>query len=133
MDIEEALRWVDRNCTDAATLDRLRSRMVAKTLADEVERLRNLQEKIDDAALLDREFSTEKQTVLKALRKWWDKPGDDVADAMGAAFEAGRQIEREACAKVCEVMANNGHAGGWSIATAIRARSNLNSTTPPVV
>lgn len=41
MDIEEALRWVDRNCTDAATLDRLRSRKVAKTLADEVERLRN--------------------------------------------------------------------------------------------
>lgn len=55
MDIEEALRWVDRNCTDAATLDRLRSRMVAKTLAAEVERLRKLQEKIDDAVLFERE------------------------------------------------------------------------------
>ena len=52
MDIEEALRWVDRNCTDAATLDRLRSRRVAKTLADEVERLR---EKLDDAALFERD------------------------------------------------------------------------------
>ena len=40
MDIEEALQWVDRNCTDAATLDRLRSRRVAATLAKEVERLR---------------------------------------------------------------------------------------------
>ena len=29
--------------------------------------------------------------------------------------------EREACARVCDVMANNGHEGGWSIAAAIRA------------
>ena len=45
MDIEEALRWVDRNCTDAATLDRLRSRKVAKTLCDEIELLRDKLEK----------------------------------------------------------------------------------------
>ena len=45
MDIEDALRWVDRNCTDAATLDRLRSRKVAKTLCDEIELLRDKLEK----------------------------------------------------------------------------------------
>ena len=45
MDIEEVLRWVDRNCTDAATLDRLRSRKVAKTLCDEIELLRDKLEK----------------------------------------------------------------------------------------
>lgn len=48
MDIEEALRWVDRNCTDAATLDRLRSRKVARTLCDEVEQLRDRLEKATD-------------------------------------------------------------------------------------
>ena len=41
MDIEEALRWVDNNCYDEVTVNRLRSRNVARTLADEVERLRN--------------------------------------------------------------------------------------------
>ena len=40
VNIEEALRWVDVNCTDAATLDRVRSRRVARTLADEIDRLR---------------------------------------------------------------------------------------------
>ena len=41
MDIEAALRWVDNNCYDEATVNRLRSRNVARTLSDEVERLRN--------------------------------------------------------------------------------------------
>ena len=41
MNIEEALRWVDNNCYDEATVNRLRSRKVARTLSDEVERLRN--------------------------------------------------------------------------------------------
>ena len=41
MDIEAALRWVDNNCYDEATVNRLRSRKVARTLSDEVERLRN--------------------------------------------------------------------------------------------
>src|SRR5574337_1406166 len=40
MDIEEALRWVDNNCYDEATVQRLRSRRVARTLSDEIERLR---------------------------------------------------------------------------------------------
>lgn len=40
MNVEEALRWVDKNCFDVVTLDRLRSRRVAKTLADELKRLR---------------------------------------------------------------------------------------------
>lgn len=41
MDIEEALRWVDINCyAEEAVQKRLRSRRVARTLADEIERLR---------------------------------------------------------------------------------------------
>lgn len=40
MNIEEALRWVDRNCYDEQVVQRLRSRKVARTLSNEVERLR---------------------------------------------------------------------------------------------
>jgi hypothetical protein len=41
MDIEAALRWVDNNCYDEVTVNRLRSLKVARILSDEVERLRN--------------------------------------------------------------------------------------------
>ena len=41
MNVEEALKWVEENCTDEDTLDRLRSRRVARTLADEIDRLRS--------------------------------------------------------------------------------------------
>ena len=40
MDIEEALRWAEKNCTEAGTLDRLTSRRVARVLTDEIDRLR---------------------------------------------------------------------------------------------
>lgn len=40
MNIEEALRWVEVNCADAATLKRIRSRQVAMALAEEIESLR---------------------------------------------------------------------------------------------
>ena len=42
MDISEALEWVAKNCKDEATLQRLKSRRVAKTLAEEVQRLRGV-------------------------------------------------------------------------------------------
>ena len=41
MDIEAALRWVDNNCYDEVTVNRLRSLKVARILSDEVELLRN--------------------------------------------------------------------------------------------
>jgi len=52
MDIEEALRWVDRNCTNAETLDRLMSLRVAKRLSDEVEILREALVKVARAIAL---------------------------------------------------------------------------------
>jgi hypothetical protein len=41
MDVKDALMWVEKNCDDK-TVKRLRSRDVARTLADEVSRLNEL-------------------------------------------------------------------------------------------
>lgn len=38
--LEDALRWVDTHCYDEAVTQQLRHRKVARTLADEIERLR---------------------------------------------------------------------------------------------
>lgn len=54
MNIEDALLWVDRNCYDEATVQRLRSRKVARTLADEIKRLRVICIAIDAAVLAER-------------------------------------------------------------------------------
>lgn len=40
------------------------------------------------------------------------------------AWNAGAATAFEQCAVICDVMANNGHDGGWSIEAEIRARSN---------
>jgi hypothetical protein len=42
MNIEEAMQWVEKNCSDASTLERLRSRRVARTLSEEVAKLREV-------------------------------------------------------------------------------------------
>lgn len=53
MTIIESMRWVEANCSDHKTVERLRSRRVALTLAVEVERLRSALEWISDAATDD--------------------------------------------------------------------------------
>ena len=80
VNIEEALRWVDVNCTDAATLDRVRSRRVARTLADEIDRLREelttvMAQRIEWRCVVGREIFTTDDTKVADI---WRDDGFDV-------------------------------------------------------
>lgn len=64
--------------------------------------------------------------MLTWLSSWWNKPGDEVADATRSAFQSGRLVEREANAQLCEARAADCEkkaesADGWSDATELRA------------
>lgn len=48
--------------------------------------------------------------MFAALKRWWNKPGEDVASAMEAAFQTGRIVEREECAMLCEELAEQARA-----------------------
>lgn len=80
MTLEEAAKWVDRNCTDE-TVARLRSRAVAKVLFDEVRRQEAL---IHDLA-----------GVLWRLEEY-GYIGYEVDDAERGRCDHWRQIGRQA-------------------------------------
>lgn len=63
MEIEEALQWVEKNCSDAETLDRLRSRRVAKTLAEELMAVRRERDELI-FALKEIAYHHDKQRLL---------------------------------------------------------------------
>lgn len=58
--------------------------------------------------------------IIRMAREAGSIDSEEVIATVWAAFTTA---EREECAKVCEVMANNGHTCGLSMAAAIRARS----------
>lgn len=37
--------------------------------------------------------------MLNTLKRWWNKNGDEVAEAIEQAFQAGRRVGREECAE----------------------------------
>ncbi len=39
--------------------------------------------------------------MLEILKRWWNKPGDELEAAIDFAFEAGAKTERKACADGC--------------------------------
>lgn len=45
--------------------------------------------------------------MLEILKRWWNKPGDE----LDAAFDAAIAAEREACAKVCDAEADRMEQG----------------------
>ncbi|MBP6188971.1 MAG: hypothetical protein KA440_08435 [Azonexus sp.] len=45
--------------------------------------------------------------MLETLKRWWNKPGDE----LDAAFAAAIAAEREACAKVCDAEADSMEQG----------------------
>ena len=90
MDIEEALEWVAKNCTDETTLQRLKSRRVAKTLADEVQRLRRAMRPADEGPVEREAFARWlADTHAPALRRM------DADGAHAAGYAAGVAAERE--------------------------------------
>ena len=65
---------------------------------------------------------TELCDLLPADVNWGDHINPDIVEQIVLKARAdATQLARAECAQVCEVMANNGHDGGWSIAAAIRA------------
>ena len=86
--------------------------------------------------------------MLEILKRWWNKPGDELDAALRSAVAA----EREACAKVCDAEAesmeqeaqraieNGEHdevsairSAAWKLSVAahrIRARSNAGGNAP---
>ena len=40
--------------------------------------------------------------MLGILKRWWNKPADEVGAALDAAFESGKRIAIEECAQLCE-------------------------------
>lgn len=68
--------------------------------------------------------------MLNALKRWWNKPSAEVAEALGQAFQSGRMVERRECAELCADLRKNTPPGyldrreGLYIAEkAIRSRS----------
>ena len=93
---------------------------------------------------LERIFNTEEEMANFELEKlaveYCAEHGIDLFDPVRGqvltAFCIGAKIEREACAKTAEDFNTFPHAlsaVGERIAAGIRARSNSNSTTTPVV